>query len=323
MQHPNLDETAKLSYVDEGEALYTPEEELKRVPPTFKMGRDAHLQLAKVKRDLFTDLEEKESGNVIISGLDWKATKTDFMAFGIAITQVLYNQSYQSGNLQTNSGRTQTKADKLSEDMGETMYLGDIVVSLKDLCRYGYGETDPTTKQKRSIATIIETLDKKPVVIKYPNGDTRECKLCAMLERYTRAADGAIAYRLYLAPIFCSNVVKNFGELPQDIIMRIKTTTKKVTEAHYALTELLGAQEKGSTLVRYITNLVGELGLSDSYRINRGRTEKQLLSLFDAMRAVQLITDYNIEYTTLRNKKCMNKVTFQIATRKQMLDTQK
>lgn len=45
-------------------------ESRKRPPITFRMGRDAHLQLAKVKRDLFTDLEEKESGNYIVSGLE-------------------------------------------------------------------------------------------------------------------------------------------------------------------------------------------------------------------------------------------------------------
>jgi hypothetical protein len=298
-------------------------EAIKQVPNTFRMGRDAHLQLAKVKRDLFTDLEEKESGNVIISGLDGKATKTDFMAFGIAVTQALYNQSYQSGNLKTNSGITQTIAQKLSKDMGETMYLGDIAVSLKDLCRYGYGETEPTTKQKKSMATLIETLDKTPVVIKYPNGDTRECKLCAMMERYTRAADGAVAYSLHLAPIFCSNVVRNFGELPQDIIKRIKTTTKRVTEAHYVLAELLGIQKKGSTFVRYIAQLVDDLGLLETYKKDRSRTEKQLLSLFDTMQKAQLTTDYEVEYTTLRGKKCMNRVSFQIATRKQMLEAPK
>ena len=319
--HKSNNETDNRPIV-EVDILFNPEAE-KQVPNTFRMGRDAHLQLAKVKRDLFTDLEEKESGNVIISGLDGKATKTDFMAFGIAVTQALYNQSYQSGNLKTNSGITQTIAQKLSKDMGETMYLGDIAVSLKDLCRYGYGETEPTTKQKKSMATLIETLDNTPVVIKYPNGDTRECKLCAMMERYTRAADGAVAYSLHLAPIFCSNVVRNFGELPQDIIKRIKTTTKRVTEAHYVLAELLGIQKKGSTFVRYIAQLVDELGLLDTYKKDRSRTEKQLLSLFDTMQKAQLITDYEVEHTTIRGKKCMNRVSFQIATRKQMLEAQK
>ena len=35
--------------------------------PTFKIARDAILQFAKVERDLFTDMEEAESGNFIIS----------------------------------------------------------------------------------------------------------------------------------------------------------------------------------------------------------------------------------------------------------------
>lgn len=318
--HTNEKEALLLVAEKEKKGLLLEVGGIKNVPNTFRMGRDAHLQLAKVKRDLFTDLEEMESGNYIVSGLYGKVTKTDFMAFGIAVTQTLYNQSYQSGNTKTNSGLTQTIAEKLTNDMGKTMYLGDIAVSLKDLCRYGYGETEPTTKQKKSMAKIIETLDKTPVVIKYPNGDTRECKLCAMMERYTRAKDGAVAYSLHLAPIFCSNVMRNFGELPQDIMKRIKASTKRVTEAHYVLAELLGIAHKGSTFVRYVAQLVDELGLADSYKAQRNRTEKQLLSLFDAMQTAQLITNYKAYYTTIRGKKSMNKVSFQIATRKQMLE---
>lgn len=298
------------------------EEGKKQVPQTFRMGREVHLQFAKVKRDLFTDLEEQESGNIIVSGLD-KVSKTDFMAFGIAVTQVLYNQSYLSGNLQTNSGKSKTIAKKLSNTMGVDMYVGDIEVSLKDLCRYGYGEIEPTSKQKKTMASLIDTLHSTPVVVTYPNGDTSENILCAKMGKYTRAKDKAIVYNLHLAPIFCCNVVKNFGELPQNIIKRIKDSSKRITEAHYVLAELLGIQKKGSTFTRYIEKLVDELGLTDVYKAQRTRTEKQLVTLFDTMEKVGLIIQHTEEYDILRGKKYMSKVTFQIATRTKMLEAAK
>lgn len=120
MNHRNNKGTSLPIAKKEREDILYLEEGKKQVPQTFRMGREVHLQFAKVKRDLFTDLEEQESGNIIVSGLD-KVSKTDFMAFGIAVTQVLYNQSYLSGNLQTNSGKSKTIAQKLSKTMGVDM----------------------------------------------------------------------------------------------------------------------------------------------------------------------------------------------------------
>ncbi len=304
-----------------GTILLSPEVAKKHIPNTFKMGRDTHTQLKEVKHSLF---EKQESGEIKISGLYGIVTKMDFTAFGIAVSQVLCNQSYQCGNTDTNSGLSQEIAKKISKEMGTTMYVGDIEVSLKDLCRYGYGETEPNTKQKKSMATIIKTLDKTPVIIKYPNGDIRESKLCATMDRTIRAKDGAVIYNLHLAPIFCNSAVRNFGELPQDIMKRTKANSKRLTEAHYELIEILGEQMNGSSFIRYIDDKVGgfvdELGLLDSYKAQRVRTEKQLLSLFETMKCARLITDYKVEYKTHGSKKHMNKVAFQIATKQQMLD---
>lgn len=294
---------------------------LKQLPETFRMGRDAYFQLATVKRNLFTGLEER--GGVIISGLEEKVSKTDFMAFCIAVTQTLYNQSYQFGNLKENSGISQTISTNLTSVMSKNVYVGDIAVTLNDLCRYGYGETDPTARQRKAMTAIIETLHNTPVVIKYPNGITEKGKLCTTTARYNRGKDGAVTYHLHLSPIFCSNASRNFGELPQNVIKRIRAVTKKLTEAHYVLAELLGIQKKGSTLVRHIPNLVDGLGLLAVYKKSKGQTEKQLLSLFDTMQAARLITNYEVEYTTLRGKKRMSKVSFNIATRAQMLEAPK
>ena len=298
-------------------------ESRKRLPPTFRMGRDAHLQLAKVKRDLFTDLEEKESGNYIVSGLERFVSKLDFTAFGIAASQILYNQSQHKGSKASNSGLTKSESKRATQIAGTTQYMGDVLVTLNDICRYAYGVDEPDYKQKRAIEKLLNTLHENYITIHYPNGDMQKSHLCVIIDTYDREADGAKLYHIYLHPIFCNNVMRNFGELPQDIIKRLSSLVKRKTEAHYELIRLLGLQRKGSTFSRYIEDLVEDLGLKDTYTAQRTRTEKQLLSLFATTKELSLIDEYDIEYTTFKGKKRMRKVIFKIASRKTMLQPSK
>ena len=307
MQHPNLDETAKPTYVDGGEALYIPEEELKRIPPTFRMGRYAHTEIANIKDFIFS--VEKPTG----------FSRADFCAFNLALVQTLSNQSHQYGNTISFSGRSATQAKGRSE----TECLGDIKASISDICRYGYGQdTPPTTRKRKAITSILGYLDKTFVPYRYRGEEEPKKRraLAIMGEPYNDKY-GSKTYEIHLAPFYCENVLRNFGELPQDIMKRIRDNTDRVTEAHILLACELGIeQKKGSTLIRYIDDLVNTLHLTDDYKVNKSRIEKQLLSLFDTMQKVKVITDYKVEYITQRGKKRMNKVTFQIATRKQMLE---
>ena len=307
MQHPNLDETAKPTYVDGGEALYIPEEELKRIPPTFRMGRYAHTEIANIKDFIFS--VEKPTG----------FSRADFCAFNLALVQTLSNQSHQYGNTISFSGRSATQAKGRSE----TECLGDIKASISDICRYGYGQdTPPTTRQRKAITSILGYLDKTFVPYRYRGEEEPKKRraLAIMGEPYNDKY-GSKTYEIHLAPFYCENVLRNFGELPQDIMKRMRDNTDRVTEAHILLACELGIeQKKGSTLIRYIDDLVNTLHLTDDYKVNKSRIEKQLLSLFDTMQKVKVITDYKVEYITQRGKKRMNKVTFQIATRKQMLE---
>lgn len=290
------------------------------IPSSYKVGRDAQLQLSSIERNLFTDMEEKEIGNYVISGLSKQVTELDFTAFSFAVGQILYNQSYQSGNLDTNSGRTKTKSTNLTEKTKADQYSGDIVTSLNDLCKLAYGVDSPDSRQKKVMATLVETLDSTPVLIKFPNGDTLESKLCATMDRYTRKEDGAIFYNLFLNPIFCSNVKSNFGELPQDILQRLSLATTRKTTADYRLIRLLSIQRKDKPVVRTIGELISELGLYEGYKKNKGRVEKQLLSTCDNMQKIGMIDRYSAEYATVRNKKSISKVTFYLSSRSNMLN---
>lgn len=289
------------------------------IPDSYKVGRDSQLQLAKIERDLFTEMEEKESGNYIISGLSRQISELDFTAFSFAVGQILYNQSYQSGNIDTNSGLAKTEAKNISKKVGSTQYSGEIVTSLNDLCKLAYGVDVVDAKQRKKMENLIEIIDSTPVTIQYPNGSYVKSWLCRKLnERYT-AENGAIYYNFTLNPIFCSNVKSNFGELPQDITKRLSGATTKKTQAHYLLLRLLSIQTKKRPFVRTMEELLKELKLYETYKKDKGRTEKQLTSIFKSMKDINMIDSYDIEYTTIRAKKAIYKVTFHLSARSKLL----
>lgn len=285
------------------------------LPPFFKVGRDSALQLSRVERDLFTDMEEKESGNYIISGLQKYVTELDFTAFTFAVSQILYNQSYQSGNEDVNSGIKRDKADTISKIVGETMYNGSIETSLSELCRLAYG-TEPNTELKKKMATLIDTIDKKPVVITFPNGDKRESKLCAKMDKYTREKDGAILYNLYLNPIFGSRIQNQFGELPQDVIAKLdkacKSRKQRKQTAHYRLIRWLSVQDKRFAHTLNIGNIIQELMMEEYYKKDRGKADKQLLSVCQTMVDIGILEKYEVVYGASGKRSHIQKITFHL-----------
>lgn len=269
----------------------------KGLPSHFKIARDAALQLSKVERNLFTDMEEAQSGNYIISGLTKKVTELDFTAFTFAVGQILYNQSYQSGNTDINSGVSRKKADKVSRQLGENAYKGEIIVSISELCRLAYG-AEPSTETKKKMAALIDTFHKTPVKVKFPNGDEVENYLCVKMGKYTREKDGAVIYDLYLNPIFGSRIQNQFGELPQDITAKLTNATKRKTAAHYLLLRWLSVQDKRYPHTLTIDTILQELRMEEYFKESRGKADKQLLSICKAMVDIGILSDYKVEYSS-------------------------
>ena len=285
-------------------------------PSTFKLGRYAALQLSKVERNLFTDMEEAESGNYIISGLTKQVTELDFTAFTFAVGQILYNQSYKSGNEDVNSGLKREEAKNLSRKTGETLYNGNIVTSLNELCRLAYGVKEPTTELKKKLSTLIETIDKKPVEIKFPNGDKLESKLCVTMNKYTREKDGALLYDLYLNPIFGSQIQKQFGELPQDVIESLESSCRgkkqRKQAAHYLLLRWLSVQDKRYPHNLTIDVIIQELRMEEYFKKDKGKAEKQLLSICKTMEDIEILSTHEVEYRDTAKGKRIDSITFHL-----------
>lgn len=285
-------------------------------PPFFKVGRDAALQLSKVERDLFTDMEEEKSGNYIISGLQKYVTELDFTAFTFAVGQILYNQSYKSGNESINSGLKMDKAKNLSIKTGKTLYNGSIVTTLNELCRLAYGVQEPTTELKKKMVTLIDTIDRKSVEIKFPNGDKWESKLCVTMGKYTRAKDGAILYDLYLNPIFGSRIKNQFGELPQDVIAKLDKACKRKKQrkqaAHYLLLRWLSIQDKRYSHPLTIYSIIKELRMEEYYNNNKGMVEKQILSICEIMEDIGILSNHEVAYMEKGKGKRIDSITFHL-----------
>lgn len=287
----------------------------KPAPPFFKLGRDAILQLSSVERNLFTDLEEAESGNYIISGLP-KITEFDFTAFNFALAQILWNQSYKSGNQDINSGISRVIAKKHTQELGMELYSGIIDVSRKELCCLAYGVQEPTTEMEKKIENIISTLHKTPVKIKFPNGNIIENWLCTMGSRYYRKKDNALFYNLHINPIYGSRIQTQFGELPQDVIQSLESSCKKKkqrkTAAHYILLRWLSVQDKRSPHTLTIGSIIIELRMEEYYKKNKGMAEKQLLSICDTMVDIGILSSYDPVYRETGKGNRIEKITFHL-----------
>lgn len=293
-----------------------------KLPPSFKMGRDVALQLSRVEGDLFTEMKKKnenENGKYIISGLSRAISELDFAGFSFAVCQILYNQSFQSGNIDTNSGLSKEIDRDATEELGYAQYSGNIVTSLNDLCRLAYGVDEVTANQRKKMTSLINSIDDTYVQMQYPNGSYIKSWLCRREEERYTAENGAVYYHLRLTHIFCSDVKNNYGELPQDITKRLSKATKKKTAAHYRLLRLLAIQTKNKPFVRTRDELLNELNLDETYKKDKGRTENQLISLFECMKEIKMIDRYKIEYTKTRAKKVIDKVTFHLSPRKKLL----
>ena len=285
-------------------------------PPFFKVGRYAALQLSKVERDLFTDMEEAESGNYIISGLTKQVTELDFTAFTFAVGQILYNQSYKSGNEDINSGLKRELSKKPTQATGEAQYYGSIVTSLNELCRLAYGVEEPSTELRKKMVSLIDTIHKQPVEIKFPNGDILESVLCATMGKYTRAKDGAILYDLHLNPIFGSQIQRQFGELPQDVILCLEKSCKEKKQrkqaAHYLLLRWLSVQDKRYPRKLTIDVIIKELRMEEYFKKNKGMAEKQLLSICNTMEDIGILSSHEVDYRETGKGKRIDSITFHL-----------
>ena len=178
-------------------------EKIYKLPGTFKIGRQAVLEFLKI------DLKSSggEVGTYKVGNIQRRVTNTDLTAFFIAAAQILYNQSYLTGHTNTNSGIPAEIAYNVPID-----YYGNILVTINDLCRVGYGVSAPTTNQRKAMKTLLPLLHDVPLTTyTYLDGTPHTEPMCDV-DGSAIAKDGSRVYRLRLNPIFTRLWEPNFGQ---------------------------------------------------------------------------------------------------------------
>ena len=289
----------------------------KVIPKTFKIGRETQTQLANIKNSLFDGLTKEElEGCTLSPDFEDNVTKVDYAAFCMAVAHILSNQSYLYGNEEYNSGTKQEQAKDMTAFLGEKVYVGTIETTLTELCSKGYGEKKPTAKQRKAMRELIDNLDVIPVSLTTTDGRTIRKWVCKKMSedirgKFKNGLTGEVVYELALNPIFTYKVKSSYALFEQDTMYRLSEATKKKTEAHYVLINIIAAHKKPLPLVRAIPSLITAFGIKDEVYLNqRKRTETQLISVFDDMVKAGFVQRYELGYHSVKGKQIMNKVTF-------------
>lgn len=302
-----------------------PSELLRKNPETWRWGRGMGLQLAKIERDLFTSLEEKESPNVIIydnSKLRRAVKEVDFQALIFAVTKILSDQSTQNNNTDTNSGIKRELDAALKKQTGRDFFGGTIVATLNQICEEGYGDK-PDNDQRRKQSALIQFLKDNafemaiPIINNFGELDKLRVKDTLMfpIREGIRESDGSKYYVLYLHPIFC-DMSNGWATIPRNATAQLAQTLKRKKKnrrpEHYHLMRLLYMQQ-GTEVTRSMEALLEELGLSEEYEDKPGRTEEKLIETFKDLKAAGIISDYDATFGRVgRRRNAIVKVTFQV-----------
>lgn len=254
------------------------------LPECFKVGRDMGLQFPEVVRQL----DDKHVYGEI--------TALDFSAFIFALSQVLYNQSYQAGNEEYNSGLERCLA---SEDYtlaaGTQLYKGVVKVSLVELCRLGYGRV--SSKDKKKMMQAISAAHNTYVNIKM-GSEEKMVYLCVTKEITKDRKTGAITYTLDVNPYFGSRIKNNYGEIGQDIMKKLdtglRTKNQRKTPAHYNLLIWVSMQDKRKEHAISVKKLAKMIFEEEVYRKDPLRCENQMGAIFEVLKGAGVIYGYSI-----------------------------
>lgn len=279
------------------------------VPDQFKISRDAFFQLEKSGRDLLEDILEQGSGIYVVSGLTRKISELDFECITLALPQILWNQSVQQGNADINSGVDRIKAQIESRN-GDSLYTGNIIVSLNELCRKAYG-IEPTTEAKKKMISLITSIDSTPIKINRDgSGEEIDSYLFRIMNKFKSQKNDAVYYHLALNPIFSKDIRNQYGEIPQDTMKRLAEKTKRRGVPHIKLIKWLGIQDKRTPHKLKISTLAEKIRMESYLKENRGKAEKKILSICDTMIDIGLIKEYKVEWSSSNRKKNISSITF-------------
>ena len=270
------------------------------LPKTAKLGRPYLLQAHEVEPNLFTELMKSEEPNEEdvkltmepISGV----SEVDLAFFTMAIQQKIYNVSYLYGNAD-NTGVSIIKNQRLSQQLGEPVYSGELYLTLNELCEL-MGMPNPQNTERQDVIKLLEAIDKRKVIATFrKNGKNVKYrgKISSFLEEITIDEETkSTTLHLWVNPILIYGATNNFAEIRQDTIpvfvksLKDNGLRKSVPAAN--LFRLLICQDRRKPFVVSIENLLQNIGLWKAYKVTKKRTLGKLSKLFKVMEDTGIIT---------------------------------
>lgn len=251
----------------------------KTIPNTWSQPRELALYTKPMERSLWSDFDNNtQLGIYVIGKMPRNITQTDFLAYIVAVSQTLSNQSKQTRRTEKDSDFVGLKAYNFG---GEDW--ASIRVSLADLCRLGYGETKPNPRHKEAMRTLIRVLHSTEIKIKTPEKE-KTIPLHSRIEETLDKRTNAITYTLLINPIFKRGITTNFAEFPKDYFLHLRNVSKNINHLHYTLSMILAAQDKRKPYKRDFASFIEEIGLNEYYRKDKKRALKTLCNVLDDMK---------------------------------------
>lgn len=293
-------------------SLPSNERELNRIlhPESIKGGRVAEKESIKISRNYLLQAQNIERGllqgiednlfsivapvpkpkdeKIKITGLTKKISSHDLASLTFAIGKTLYDQSITNRNEEYNTG----VADKSLALTPKGNYRGEIVISLKELCKVAYGEKEPTSKQLGTMKRLIEEVHKTPTTIEHNGVKDSTTLFWIMDRREITNTQYEIYYRLGIHPVLCGELIKNnFALFPSDasylLTEAIRRRKKRRSPQHIWLMNFIASQ-KSPCRIRF-DNLLLRLDLVKDYKKNPSRTQEFINNLITIMKDIGLL----------------------------------
>lgn len=269
----------------------------KQEPTSIKYGRSYEMQRKplqlslydaigflpdEVRKEFTITIGEKEERELGVTLLTLK--KVDF-----ALRELLYIQSYQCGNTTEYTGLAKegmltdgTVIGKETID-GKEYNAAEIKVKIGDLAERALGN-DSFTNRKIVEATLKAM--QTGLTCRSVYGDEYRRSLLWLkgydYDRKTKAKYQTIV----LTAIYSKDIQNNFALHRNGVLGLLG----KVTDAKIELLSLLGIQDKRKPFVRYLYQLLKDLGLEEEYRQRKKRAMKKIEDANSAMVMCGIIT---------------------------------
>ncbi len=279
-----------------GRKIYIPKDGLhstpkrKSEPTSIKFGRSYELKRRPLQLSLFDAIgflpeEEKRQLTITIGEKEERelgVTLLSIKKMDFALREELYIQSYQNGNTQEFTGlaRNGTLTDGTLIDCesidGKEYNAAEIRVKIGDLAKRAYGENSYTTR-KLTEATLRAM--QTGLTCRNVYGDEIRRSLL-WLKAYDYDSKTKAKYQTIVLTARYSKDIRNNFAIHRNGVLNM---LGRVTDTKIELLSLLGLQDKAKPFVRYLPQLLHDLGLEEEYKLRKKRTMKTISEAIAAM----------------------------------------